>query len=273
MPGPALHDFELDTARLVAVIETQNALIAAGLDAHAVIALVADRAAALTGADAAEVTLLEGDEVVHRVASGAAGAATSTLSVPLHRDEQVAGTLTVHADRPQAFGDADVHLLGYLGGLIASTLRHADAERAAARSDHDALTSLGNRRAYEGRLHREVARAQRYGRPLALVTIDVDGPPGDATVRAVAHVLRRLRAADECFRIGGGSFAVVLPDTQPAGARTVGNRLCGAIAEAGGVDVAFGLAHFLGQTAEELHAGAEADLAASRQRAARRSAA
>src|SRR2546430_12452078 len=58
------------TERLLAIIELQNAIAAAALDADAVMRLVAERAALLTQAGSATVELVEGDDMVCRVAAG-----------------------------------------------------------------------------------------------------------------------------------------------------------------------------------------------------------
>jgi diguanylate cyclase (GGDEF)-like protein len=73
--------------RLLAVIELQNAIAAAGLNADEVMALVVDRAASLTGATSALVALAEGDELVYRAASRpsaiAAGARIASVGTAL----------------------------------------------------------------------------------------------------------------------------------------------------------------------------------------------
>src|SRR6185312_9174545 len=57
--------------RLLAIIELQNAIAAAALNADEVMRVVAERAALLTSAASALVELVEGDDVVCRAASGA----------------------------------------------------------------------------------------------------------------------------------------------------------------------------------------------------------
>jgi diguanylate cyclase (GGDEF)-like protein len=90
----------------------------------------------------------------------------------------------------------------------------------------DPLTGVGNRRALHRQIRREVSAAVRHGRPVSVVSIDLDGlkrindelghPAGDATLRRLAEVLtRELRAADSIFRVGGDEFVLLLPDTPP----------------------------------------------------------
>ena len=94
----------------------------------------------------------------------------------------------------------------------------------------DELTGLPNRRAFMQRLQDEVARAHRYGTPLALAIIDIDRfkpindryghAAGDAVLREYArHVLSAFRHHDLVARYGGEEFAVLFPGTTPAGVR------------------------------------------------------
>ena len=102
-------------------------------------------------------------------------------------------------------------------------------------ADADPLTGLANHRAFHDRLGTEVERAQRYGRPLSLACLDVDGfkdvndhfghQVGDAVLRAVADRLNAVaRAADLVARVGGDEFAVLLPETTAEAAEAVARR-------------------------------------------------
>jgi diguanylate cyclase (GGDEF)-like protein len=101
---------------------------------------------------------------------------------------------------------------------------------------HDPLTRLLNRRAFMSRLEGEVARAQRYGRPLGLVVTDLDGfkqlndrhghAAGDEALIAFANVLAgSLRQPDDAFRIGGDEFAFLLSEATEQDARSVVERV------------------------------------------------
>ncbi len=104
----------------------------------------------------------------------------------------------------------------------------------------DPLTQIPNRRYFDDFLRREIARSTRYGRPLTLLMIDVDHFKqindtyghvcGDAILRELAQVVSaRLRQSEFLARYGGEEFALVLPETDAAGARTVGDKLRGLV--------------------------------------------
>lgn len=100
----------------------------------------------------------------------------------------------------------------------------------------DALTGLANRRHFMERLGAELERADRYARPLALVVLDLDHfkavndthghAAGDDVLRAAAEALRSVcRDVDLPARIGGEEMALLLPETDRSGARTVAERV------------------------------------------------
>ena len=91
---------------------------------------------------------------------------------------------------------------------------------AAARTDP--LTGLANLRAWEEHLARELATAKRYGRPVAIMLLDLDGFKalndhlghlgGDRVLRESAAAWEaQLRKGDLLARLGGDEFAALLP--------------------------------------------------------------
>lgn len=107
----------------------------------------------------------------------------------------------------------------------------------------DPLTGLGNRRAFDDRLSEEVARTRRYGKPVSLLMLDIDGfkqindahghPVGDDVLCAVARImLQHVRETDIAVRYGGDEFALILPETDKTHAYAVAEKLRVAIADA-----------------------------------------
>lgn len=100
----------------------------------------------------------------------------------------------------------------------------------------DPLTGALNRTGLARQLARELSRADRGGRPLAVAAIDLDRfkaindrfghPTGDHTlVSVVAGLKQSLRPVDVIARIGGDEFIVLLPDTSEAAAADIMMRL------------------------------------------------
>jgi diguanylate cyclase (GGDEF)-like protein len=207
--------------------------------------------------------------------------AGSMLCVPLsHRDEAI-GVLKVYAPAVNHFDDGDVETLELLSELIAAHLSHANLFEAESRdSRRDALTGLPNRRAFEERLPIELARAARSGRPLALVLLDLDGfkgvndrlghPAGDEVLRQVGRILDASRTADDCFRIGGDEFAILMPETEAIHARTAAERVATQIRDAqlgdGTIGASYGLAASTNRDSDTLFAAADRVLLAAKDR-------
>lgn len=107
----------------------------------------------------------------------------------------------------------------------------------------DPLTRLANRRQFDDILSTEFFRLKRSGAPLSLILLDVDHfkrfndryghVEGDACLRRVGMAIRSIvgRASDVAARIGGEEFAVVLPETESTGARTMAERIRRAVEE------------------------------------------
>jgi diguanylate cyclase (GGDEF)-like protein len=115
------------------------------------------------------------------------------------------------------------------------SLRHASqVEREQALTDP--LTNLGNRRFFRELAAVEVNRSRRYGRPVSVVCLDLDGfralndglghAEGDALLVLTASLFTStLRTSDVVARIAGDEFAILLPETGLAGARVVLEKL------------------------------------------------
>ncbi len=107
----------------------------------------------------------------------------------------------------------------------------------------DHLTGLPNRREIELRLELEVERSERYGRPLAVLMVDLDNlkavndrfghAVGDEVLCAVANMLRNnIRSSEIAGRLGGDEFTVVLPETDSRQAAALAQRLIETLSDA-----------------------------------------
>jgi diguanylate cyclase (GGDEF)-like protein len=100
----------------------------------------------------------------------------------------------------------------------------------------DGLTGLGNHRAFQDELSRQLEAVSRDATPLALLLIDVDDlktvndsrghVAGDDLLVAVGRISATiLRRTDRAFRVGGDEFAVLLPNTGIDTAMSVARRI------------------------------------------------
>jgi diguanylate cyclase (GGDEF)-like protein len=149
------------------------------------------------------------------------------LFVPLiGRDLAPIGTLSLfwrnpdfeptreHIERAENLAESSI-------SAIENARRYGEARKQA---ETDALTGLYNQRFFHETLRREVLRAQRYERNLALIVFDVDDfkgindqighLAGDRVLAQAADRLRdAVRSVDFPCRIGGDEFAVILPES------------------------------------------------------------
>ena len=100
----------------------------------------------------------------------------------------------------------------------------------------DELTGLSNYRHMQQRLDEELTRARRYGKPLSLAMIDTDDfkgfndahghLAGDKALSEFAGVFASVvREVDLVARYGGEEFAVILPETDVAGALAAAEKI------------------------------------------------
>jgi diguanylate cyclase (GGDEF)-like protein len=182
------------------------------------------------------------------------------VAVPVSTEVARVGMLAVFtraAGRP--ISDERVLELEELAARAGPAIENARRFREARQlADLDALTNLHNRRYFHETLAREVARAHRYDRQLALIVFDVDDfkavndrighLSGDAVLAEVAERVRSVvRSADVACRIGGDEFAVILPESSVVEARQLSERLQETVASrpivhAGRLDVSAGVA-------------------------------
>lgn len=134
---------------------------------------------------------------------------------------------------------------GEITGIL-SICRDSTAEREKSQelewaSEHDALTGLPNRRAFQNRLQAAVERSTRQGTKLGLLLIDLDHfkhvndtlghAAGDVMLNQIAARLRKnVRSGDFVGRIGGDEFAILVENiSSGADLLTVGEKTAAAL--------------------------------------------
>ena len=156
---------------------------------------------------------------------------------------------------------------------------------------HEPLTGLYNRRHFMERLAAELAAAQRHGRPVSLLLIDIDHfkrvndahghLAGDEALKMIAHVMEgALRKEDVLARYSGEEFVVLARETQLPGGKSLGERIRKAVERSRlswqgqdlaltvsiGVTVSVGITHFEpGRTDRELLEAADRALYQAKQ--------
>jgi diguanylate cyclase (GGDEF)-like protein len=161
-----------------------------------------------------------------------------SLQVPIEARTRKIGVVSVFSrDEARPFPEETQRALEDLAVRAGPALDNARRYREARRlADLDTRTGLHNARYFEETLEREVARARRYGRELALVVFDLDDfkqindrlghLAGNAALAGVADRMRDvLRSVDVAARYGGDEFTVVLPESGVEEARKFYERL------------------------------------------------
>jgi diguanylate cyclase (GGDEF)-like protein len=234
---------DLERARDETRRSRQLAAIGATIDLDTVLSRALEAAAELTLVDAAMIVVpqedagpviatygLSADEAAQHPVTGlppgpgAPEGAIGSLAVFWREDGREASEQDLAALR---------HLAANAGPAIENARRFREARKLA---DMDALTGLHNRRYFHDTLAREVARAHRYDRRLALVVFDIDDfkaindrvghLSGDAVLAQLAERVRSVvRSADIPCRVGGDEFAVILPESSLPDAEQLYRRL------------------------------------------------
>jgi diguanylate cyclase (GGDEF)-like protein len=158
------------------------------------------------------------------------------VAVPIRVRRELWGSLLVVAGSKEHVPQDLEERLGIFADLAGLAITNADSSaHLLAQATSDPLTGLLNHRAFQERVQNEVARAQRYERPLALVLLDLDffksindaygHQAGDAALMQAASLLEEgARAGDVLGRIGGDEFALLLPETTAEGALPIAER-------------------------------------------------
>ncbi len=136
----------------------------------------------------------------------------------------------------------------------------------------DALTGLGNYRAFQSDIRREVARVSRRARPLSIAMIDIDDfkvindsyghAHGDYVLVKIGELMSHVRSEDRSYRLGGDEFSVIMPDTDVRAALDVMDRLRHLVIETmEGVTISVGVSSNLQHDRDALILSHQADVA------------
>lgn len=226
------------TAVLVACVAATDVaiVIADGRDPANPLVSVNPAFEAMTGYRAADVLgrnarFLQGPATSRRTVSalGAALAAGRPARGRLlnHRADGTSWWNEMHISPVHDVAGVLTHWIGVQHDV---TEQVAVEQRSAHAATHDQLTGLVNRAQFTAELEREIARADRDRRSLAVLFCDLDGfkavndthghAVGDSLLVQVAHRLRsRLREEDLAARLGGDEFLALLVDLPGDGAK------------------------------------------------------
>jgi diguanylate cyclase (GGDEF)-like protein len=184
----------------------------------------------------------------------------SGVAVPLPGETASLGLVTIFTRAAHTtFGEEQISELEELATRAGPAIENARRFREARQlADLDALTGMHNRRYFHETLAREVARAHRYDRNLALIIFDLDDfkaindrighLSGDGVLAEAAERIREVvRSADIACRVGGDEFAVILPESQLGDADQLYARLQKAVStrpvgQAGPLTISAGIA-------------------------------
>lgn len=165
------------------------------------------------------------------------GQVRSIILAPLYFGEQVLGTLSLSAQKPQAFSESNLRLLASFAATTTAALQnailHSEIKQLAVT---DPLTGQYNRRAFFDLGQREMERFLRFNNPLSAVMIDLDNfkrindtyghTVGDHLLRVMAERCHSIIREEDIFgRYGGDEFALLLPDTDLETAANIATRI------------------------------------------------
>ncbi len=174
--------------------------------------------------------------------------AESWILYPLYLQGHLLGMAQFIRGASRPFTQTDVSRLAALVPQVTVAYQSAIVRQLMRRYENlavtDGLTGLLNHRRTQDVLRAEMSRAVRYGRPLSVMMLDVDGfkgfndtyghPQGDVLLRLMATLLRtNVRSVDHVGRYGGEEFLIVLPETSTTEAYHLAERMRAVIEEAG----------------------------------------
>jgi two-component system, cell cycle response regulator len=156
------------------------------------------------------------------------------------------GLLTAHhCSSSRSWQQWEIDFLNHLATQVAIAIQQSELyqqlefanQQLEQLATHDSLTGLANRRHFDKVLDDELRRLAREFKPLSLLLCDIDffklyndtytHQVGDACLQQVAKAIAQAarRPADLVARYGGEEFAVILPNTDSAGALVVAQSI------------------------------------------------
>jgi diguanylate cyclase (GGDEF)-like protein len=139
--------------------------------------------------------------------------------------------------RKSKFNEREIVDAEQLVRTLLYPLRNAVLYQMAVSAAHkDALTSVGNRAAFDEALSRQVEIAHRHDRTLGMIVIDIDHfkkindtyghAAGDCLLQTLAKTASStIRLSDQIFRYGGEEFVILLPESSLAGVKRLADRI------------------------------------------------
>jgi len=165
----------------------------------------------------------------------------SLAIVPLVVDDEIIGAVCVEGDEEAQLTAVEGELLSMLAPVASVALKNVEQlQDVTKKSNHDALTGLANRRQFEERLRHHLLEFSRHRQPVSLILLDIDmfktvndvygHQGGDLVLVEVARAAEKtIREIDLCARYGGEELAIILPQTNLAGAARTAERLRDAV--------------------------------------------
>jgi len=161
----------------------------------------------------------------------------SFLGVPIVFRDRVTGLIALYNFGPRDFVEADAEVAELFASQVAIAMDNSRrVEQMERQAVTDVLTGLYNRRAFIPLGEKEVGRARRYRRPLALILFDIDHFKnvndshghliGDHVLQVLTNlVTKTTRATDVVCRYGGEEFIVLMPEASREEGLAMAERL------------------------------------------------
>jgi diguanylate cyclase (GGDEF)-like protein len=172
---------------------------------------------------------------------GAEAIASTIYAVPVRIDRKAEGMIVFYAPR-SSLDEGHKQLLDGIAARLSMSLERArslnDARTSAVT---DPLTGLFNKRYLLDTLKNELQRAREFGRPTAMLILDIDNfktyndsfghPAGDSLLKAIGQLLlQHAGTINVPCRYGGEEFVVIMPETNVEIAHLTAERIRQAIA-------------------------------------------